>query len=37
MHLRDLTDVGLIDETWLNRFDGELQSRLELVLQSPEG
>jgi hypothetical protein len=37
VHLRDLADVGLIDETWLNRFDDELQSRLELILKSPEG
>ncbi len=37
VHLRDLADVGLIDATWLNRFDGELEQRLGMILKSPEG
>ncbi|HEY1048488.1 MAG TPA: hypothetical protein VGE39_01985 [Prosthecobacter sp.] len=37
MHLRDLAEVGLVDETWASRFEGELRQRLEFVLNSPEG
>jgi len=37
VHLRDLADVGLIDESWPNRYSGELAERLQLVLDSPEG
>lgn len=37
VHLRDLADVGLIDETWSGRFEGELEKRLEMILVSPEG
>ncbi len=37
MHLRDLLSVGLIDESWLLRFAGELASRLQVILDDPEG
>jgi hypothetical protein len=36
VHLRDLASVGLIDPTWLDRFDGELRRRLEHVLATPD-
>jgi predicted nucleotidyltransferase len=37
VHLRDLADVGLIDESWVDRFSVELAERLQSVLDSPEG
>jgi hypothetical protein len=36
-HLRDLIDVGLIDDTWPNRFAGDLRHRLEQLLDTPDG
>jgi hypothetical protein len=36
-HLRDLIDVGSIDETWLHRLPAELSSRLKELLDNPEG
>ena len=32
-HLIDLFDIGLIDETWVSRFDGEVAERLRLVIE----
>jgi hypothetical protein len=37
MHLRDMLDVGLIDETWVHRYPAELSSRLQKILDDPEG
>ncbi len=37
MHLTDLLDVGLIDETWLPRLPPELASRLQEILDTPDG
>ncbi|MDB5349760.1 MAG: hypothetical protein JWN86_1007 [Planctomycetota bacterium] len=37
MHLTDLLDVGLIDATWLSRLPTELASRLQEILDDPEG
>jgi hypothetical protein len=37
MHLRDLTDVGLVDSTWPARFPPELAARLQHILDTPEG
>jgi len=36
-HLRDMIDVGLIDESWLPRLPVELSSRLKELLDNPEG
>ncbi|MDQ3440326.1 MAG: hypothetical protein M3478_08245 [Planctomycetota bacterium] len=36
-HLRDLIDVGLIDGTWPARFAPELGSRLQGLIDTPEG
>lgn len=36
-HLRDLIEVGLLDETWVTRFPPELGARLQLLLDTPEG
>ena len=37
MHLRDLLDVGLIDAGWLARLPPELASRLQELLDTPDG
>jgi hypothetical protein len=36
-HLRDLLDVGLIDQTWKSRYLPELAARLQLLIDTPEG
>jgi len=36
-HLRDLIGVGLIDETWVTRFAPELATRLQELLDNPDG
>jgi hypothetical protein len=37
MHLRDLIAVGLVDESWPQRFPAELGRRLRTILEDPEG
>ena len=37
MHLRDMLDVELIDESWLPRFGSELQQRLQALIDDPDG
>jgi hypothetical protein len=36
-HLRDLIDVGLLDAAWVKRLPSELASRLQSLLDTPEG
>lgn len=36
MHLRDMLEVGLIDETWCGRFPAELGRRLQELVDNPE-
>jgi hypothetical protein len=36
-HLRDLLDVGLIDESWRSKLPDELVSRLQILIDTPEG
>jgi hypothetical protein len=36
-HLRDLIDVGLLDSAWVKRLPSELASRLQSLLDTPEG
>lgn len=36
-HLRDLIDVGLIDESWCGRFPPELAIRLKSLIDTPGG
>jgi len=36
-HLRDLIDVGLIDQSWPARYPAELASRLQHLLDTPGG
>ena len=37
VHLLDLIDIGLLDESWLNRIPPELAPRLQELLDNPEG
>lgn len=37
VHLRDLIDVGLVDESWLQKVPSPLRSRLKELLDNPEG
>jgi putative nucleotidyltransferase-like protein len=37
VHLLDMIDVGLIDETWLSRLPAELSPRLKELRDNPEG
>lgn len=37
VHLQDMISVGLIDETWLDRFSPELRVRLKELLDNPDG
>ena len=37
VHLRDLIDVGLVDESWCARYPPELAQRLRGILETPEG
>ena len=37
VHLRDLMAVGLVDAGWLERVPASLRSRLQGVLDSPDG
>jgi hypothetical protein len=37
VHLRDLLDVGLLDDTWRNRFPCELAARLQELIDHPDG
>lgn len=36
-HLRDMIEVGLLDETWLHRLPSELAARLQELLDNPDG
>lgn len=36
-HLRDMIDVGLVDANWLPQLSAELRSRLQSLLDNPEG
>ncbi|MEZ6147997.1 MAG: nucleotidyltransferase family protein [Planctomycetaceae bacterium] len=35
VHLQDMLDIGLIDETWLSRIEPGLKERLQEVLDNP--
>ncbi len=36
MHLRDMLDVEIIDETWVGRYPTVLAERLQLLIDNPE-
>ncbi len=37
MHLRDMIDVGLVDQTWTNQLPPELALKLQSLLDTPGG
>lgn len=37
VHVRDMLAVGLLDESWLPRFEGELRRRLQELIDTPDG
>ena len=37
MHLRDMLDVGLIDESWTAKLPAELAAKLQELIETPEG
>ena len=37
VHVQDMISVGLIDDTWLDRFSPELRRRLKQLLDNPDG
>ena len=37
VHVLDLTGVGLVDESWLDRLPAALKPRLQELLEDPEG
>ena len=37
VHILDMIDVGLVDETWLSRLPSALSDRLKELLDDPEG
>jgi hypothetical protein len=36
VHLQDMLEVGLIDETWVGRFTSDLGTRLRELIETPE-
>jgi hypothetical protein len=36
-HLRDMIEVGLIDRAWVNRLEPQLATRLQELLDNPDG
>lgn len=37
VHLQDMLEVGLIDQSWVRRFPPELGTRLQHLIDTPEG
>ncbi len=37
VHIRDLIEVGLVDDSWIARLAPELGTRLQRLLETPEG
>ncbi len=36
-HIRDMIEVGLVDQSWLTRIPEELATRLKAILDTPDG
>ena len=36
-HVRDMIDVGLVDDSWLAQLPAELAARLQQLLANPDG
>ena len=37
VHLRDMMEIGMLDESWLERVPASLRDRLQALLDDPEG
>jgi hypothetical protein len=37
VHILDMISIGLIDESWCQRYSGELSTRLRELLDDPDG
>lgn len=37
VHLLDMLSIGIVDETWLDRFSPELRRRLQELIDNPDG
>lgn len=37
MHIRDLIDIGLLDESWYGRLPPQLAERLREIIENPQG
>ena len=37
VHVRDMISIGLIDESWLERYPPEFRDRLKAILDDPDG
>ncbi len=37
VHIRDMISIGLIDDTWLEKYSPELRVRLKELLEDPDG
>jgi hypothetical protein len=37
VHLQDMISLGMIDQSWLDKYSGLLQQRLEALLNDPDG
>ena len=37
VHLQDLLNIGLIDQSWVTKFPPELGERLQHLIDTPEG
>lgn len=37
VHVQDMLAIGLIDPTWVARFSGDLQKRLQELIDTPDG
>jgi hypothetical protein len=37
VHIRDMISIGIIHATWLDRFSPELRTRLQQILDDPDG
>jgi hypothetical protein len=37
VHIRDMIEVGLVDQSWLKKVPAELKDRLQRILDTPDG
>ncbi len=37
VHLQDMIEVGLVDQSWVSKYPPELAARLQQILDTPDG